>query len=176
LDLGVARIALGEVDDGVDLLTSGLDAWSVGGFELDRPFWLSALAEGHRHLGRLDAALAAVDEAVAHLEGHGERLWEAEVRRLRGELALDVSPEKSERVAETFEDVRTTARQQGARLFELRAALSLHRLRKAQGRARESTPVLTAVVAEFTEGFETPDLREARTLLDAASTTSTSGW
>ena len=154
-----ARIALGEAAD--EELAAALAAWRGRGLELDAPYWLGAIAEGRRAAGRLDEACAAVDEAIAQMERHGERIHEAELYRLRGELMLERMPAAVGPAADDLERALGVARGQGARLFALRAAMALHRLRTAQGRAAESP--LPPLLETFTDHGR--DAREARLLL-----------
>jgi predicted ATPase len=97
----------------------------------------------------------------------GERCWEAEMQRLRGELSL-VANEGNESEAEhRFKDALQTARSQGARSFELRVAMSLARLWQKQGKHQDALELLTPVYDWFTEGLDTGDLKEAKSLLKA---------
>jgi tetratricopeptide (TPR) repeat protein len=157
-----ARIALGEAAD--EELAAALAAWRGRGLELDAPYWLGKVAEGRRAAGRLDDACATVDEAIAQMERHGERVHEAELYRLRGELIRERMPAAVGPAADDLERALAVARAQGAQLFALRAAMSVHRLRAAQGRAAESP--LPAVLEAFTD--HGADVRDARALLGGA--------
>jgi transcriptional regulator with AAA-type ATPase domain/tetratricopeptide (TPR) repeat protein len=161
LDLAVAHIARGRAVDGTKALREGLDAWRAAGLEVDRSHLLAALAQGYRECDDLAAARAALDLALAHAEEHGERFYEAELYRLRGEIALAAG--NGSDASADFARALTTARAQQARTFELRAATSLHRLR----RDADSRAALEAAARGFTEGFETADLKEAHAVLDA---------
>ena len=167
LDLATAHVALGEHALGARGLSHALAKWRADGFELDRPYWLGALAEAQAALGELDEALATIESAIGHGREHGSLLYDAEIHRLRGALALRRWPDEPERAADDFAHALSVARRQQARLFELRAAASLHRLRCAQGRGGESRPALAAAFSSCQEGLDTPDLLEARALLDA---------
>ena len=109
--------------------------------------------------------LDAIDEAFAFAEKTGERYLEAELHRLRGELLLLES--RVEAAADAFERALAVARRQGARSLELRAATSQARLLKRDGRKAETRELLSSVYSAFTEGFETPDLQDAKALLDS---------
>src|SRR5205823_2449585 len=111
-----ARIALGE--PAAEELAKALGAWRARGLELDAPYWLRVVAEGRRAGGGLDEAWAAVGEALDVMERHGERIHEAELYRLRGELAVERQPGAA---LDDLERAVRVARAQGARLFELRA-------------------------------------------------------
>jgi predicted ATPase len=106
-------------------------------------------------------ALAASDESLALAAETGERFLEAEAHRLRGEIVTDPATAEA-----CFRRALDIARQQGSRSLELRAAVSLTRLARQRGCHAEVRPLLAAAFAAFTEGFDTPDLREARALLD----------
>jgi predicted ATPase len=126
---------------------------------------LSVLAKVHADLGQFDDARRCIGEAITTGEASGERWWEAEFHRTAGEIEL-MSPERDAVKAQTsFERAFEIARAQQARSFELRAATSLARLRRDQGRRSEARDLLAPVYGWFTEGFDTPDLREAKSLL-----------
>jgi adenylate cyclase len=167
LELALARIADGDPEGGLALLVPALARARGAGLELDRPCHLVGLAEVHRGRGDAAAALAAVEEALAHIDRHGERLWEAEVYRVRGEIQLTMSPARRESAAADFERAMAVAREQGARLFELRASVRLHRLRAEDGRPDETARALTAMVETLEGELDAVDLEEARTLLGA---------
>ena len=115
--------------------------------------------------GEAEDGLDAIEEAFAFAEKTGERYLEAELHRLRGELLL-LEP-RVEAAADAFERALAIARRQGARSLELRAATSQARLWKREGREAEARDLLSSVYAGFTEGFETPDLQDAKALLDS---------
>ncbi|MBI2205205.1 MAG: sigma 54-interacting transcriptional regulator [Candidatus Rokubacteria bacterium] len=164
VDLAMAEIGRGALADGIRTLRTGLDAWRAAGLEVDRSYLLAALADAHRLHGDFTAARVAVDEALAHVARHGERFYEAELYRLRGEIEWARTGHVDAAVAD-FERALETARAQRARMLELRAVTSLCRLPAPAGRAARAA--LAAVVATFTEGFETRDLVDARVLLQS---------
>jgi predicted ATPase len=133
-----ARIALGE--GAADELAQALAAWRGRGLDLDAPYWLAAIAAGRRAAGRLDDARAMLDEAIAQMERHGERVHESELYRLRGELTAERggADAEAEAALPDLERALGVARAQGARLLERRAAVSLHRLLSALGRPAAS--------------------------------------
>jgi predicted ATPase len=103
---------------------------------------------------------------MAVVESGGEKWFEAEINRIAGEVAL-LSPERDPAKAEVdFERALSVARQQQAKSWELRAAMSLARLWRDQGKVREARELLAPVYGWFTEGFDTRDLKEARALLE----------
>ena len=125
------------------------------------------LAEGQAKTGQLDKALATLDEALALVEETDERYFEAELYRLRGEyLLMQDDVEDAEASLHKAIDV---ARQQKARSWELRASTDLARLWSSQGKADEAYALLAPVYEWFTEGFDTPDLIAAKTLLEDLS-------
>jgi predicted ATPase len=137
------------------------------GFELNRPYWLAALAAACGKAERTDDTLALVAEALALVERRDEHYWEADICRVKGELLLE-SRRSSE--AETcFRHAIEIARRQSAKSVELRATTSLARLLDKQGRRDEARRMLGEIYGWFTEGFDTADLKDAKALLDALS-------
>ena len=131
------------------------------------PLWLSYLARANAEIGQFDAATRCIGETMTAVETAKERWCEAEVHRIAGEIALK-SPKPDAAKAETFFDCAlTVARQQQAKSWELRAAMSMARLWGGLGKQNEARKPLAPVYGWFTEGFDTRDLKEAKTLLDA---------
>jgi predicted ATPase len=156
----------GRAAEAVETITSGIAAWRSTGATSYLPSWLSNLAAAHAELGQLDAAWRCVGEAMAAIETTKERWFEAEVNRIAGEIALK-SPEPEVAKAEAhFERALSVARQQQAKSWELRAAMSMARLWRDQGKRDEACELLAPVYGWFTEGFDTLDLKEAKALLD----------
>ncbi len=110
-----------------------------------------------------------LEEAQTVAETHEERFWEAELHRLKGELLLQQSPDNRPEAETCFNQALSIARNQQAKSWELRAATSLARLWQSQGRRQDAYDVLAPVYEWFTEGFDTADLQEAKTLLDELS-------
>jgi len=132
--------------------------------ELLRPVHLGHLAATRASLGETKAGLGLLDEALRTVENTQERMFEAELFRLRGELLASLG--KTLAAEEELQQALTVARSQQARMWELRAAVSLARLKRDQGGQSEARGILGPVIAWFTEGFDTADLRGARVLLD----------
>ena len=109
--------------------------------------------------------MAVLSQALERVEATDERWFEAELRRMSGELHLHAGAGRE--AAQCFAAALGVARRQGGRLFELRAATSLCRLWTEGGERRKAHDTLTPVYGRFTEGFDTPDLRDTRALLDA---------
>jgi predicted ATPase len=146
--------------EGVAQLRQGLADWEATKALTHRPYHLGLLAEALGREAQFKEALGAVAEALAVTERTGERFYEAELHRLRGELLLRRGAAGGE--AEVcFRQALAVAARQGARSLELRAALSLARLLGRPGR-----PTLAEAYGRFTEGWDTPDLQEAKALLD----------
>jgi predicted ATPase len=138
-----------------------------GAGELFRPCFLSQLAAACGKFGQPDDGLALVAEALATAERSGERHWEAEIHRLKGELLLD---SKGSSEAETcFRRAIDIARGQSAKSLELRASTSLSRLLRKRGKKDEASRMLGEIYGWFTEGFDTTDLKEAKALLEELS-------
>ncbi len=138
------------------------------------PLVMGGLAEGYARDGQVAAGLKTIDEALALVAKNDERWNEAELYRLKGELTLKASREHPasaiEKEAETcFEKALEIARAQSAKSWELRAAISLARLWQQQGKHADAHQLLSGIYNWFTEGFETSDLRDARTLIEALS-------
>jgi predicted ATPase len=157
---------MGKASDAVPIITSGLTAHRSTGATLWMPAFLSYLASAHAELGQFDEAWRCTTEARAAVEATKERLWEAEVNRIAGEIAL-MSPERDVVKAQAyFERALAVARQQQAKSWELRAAMSMARLWRDQGKRNEARELLAPVYGWFTEGFDTLDLKDAKALLD----------
>jgi predicted ATPase len=127
--------------------------------------YLACLAKAQSELGQLDDAWRSMREALATIDTTKERWCEAEVDRMAGELALSPEPDAA-RAEAHFARALAVARNQQAKSWELRAAMSMARLWRDQGKRRQAHDLLAPVHDWFTQGFDTLDLREARALLD----------
>jgi predicted ATPase len=165
--------ALSEQGDragGIDQLRRGLAAWAATGAETHRTYFLGLLAEALGRAARIEEGLDVLAEALGQLEGTGTVFHGAELHRLRGEFLLAETNEVSSREAEAcFHRALALARRQRAKSLELRAAMSLTRLYQHQGRQAEARPMLAECYHWFTEGLDTPDLQDAKALLDGVS-------
>jgi len=156
----------GNAKDAVQTITSGLAAYRSTGAALWLPFYLSYLTKSYAALGQFDDASRSVDEAKTVIERTKETWFEADVHRIAGEIAL-LSPKPDAAKAEAyFERALAVARQQQAKSWELRAAMSMARLWRSQGKAQQARELLAPVYGWFTEGFDTIDLREGKALLE----------
>src|SRR5262249_40167977 len=163
LNHGCVLALTGRADDAVHIITSGIAAWRSTGATMFLPMWLTHLAAAYADLGQLDDGLRCVGEAMSAVETTGERWCEAEVYRVTGEIALMADALKAET---HFDRALAVARQQQAKSWELRAAMSLARLWRDQGKPQQARELLAPVYNWFTEGFDTLDLKEAKALLE----------
>ena len=166
---GWALASQGQAEEGMAQIRQGLTASSATGVAHTLTHFLALLAETCGRTGQWEEALSVLAEALALVDKTGERYYEAEIYRLKGELTLQAntqSPDSQITEAETcFQQALKIARQQEAKSWELRAATSLARLWQSQGKITEAHDLLIPVYDWFTEGFDTKDLQEAKTLL-----------
>ncbi len=163
---GLVRAADGEVGIAIYQITSALTAYRSMGATLLTATVLSYLAKAHASLGQFDDAWRCISDAMQTLQTTKERWCEADILRIAGEIALQ-SPERDDAKAEAFfERALAVARRQQAKSWELRAATSLARLWRDQGRRAEARGLLAPVYGWFGEGFDTRDLEEAKALLN----------
>jgi predicted ATPase len=152
---------------GLAQMRQGLGAYQITGAEVFRPYYLGFLAEAYGKVGQAGEGLTLLDEAVAAVHQTGERFCEAELYRLKGELLLVRSTGNHGEAQACFQQALTVARRQQARLWELRAAMSLSRLWQSQGKRAAAREMLAPIYGWFTEGFDTADLQDAKALLEA---------
>jgi predicted ATPase len=166
---GWALAAQGQGEEGIAQLRQGLTAYQATGSALMRPHFLALLAEAYGQARQAEAGLTVLTEALAAVDKTGERWWEAETHRLKGELLLAQAGKRQKWVEaeDCFWRALEVARRQQAKSWELRAAVSLGRLWQRQGKRAEACELLTPIYGWFTEGFDTTDLQEARALLEA---------
>ena len=156
----------GNASDAVQMITSNLTALRSTGATIWFPLWFSYLGSAHAQLGQFDEAWRYIGEAMTTVEKTKETVWEADVHRVAGEIAL-MSPERDAAKAESyFERSLAVARKQQAKSWELRASMSLARLWREQGKVQQARELLAPVYGWFTEGFDTRDLKEAKALLE----------
>jgi predicted ATPase len=153
-----------DVVGGISLLRRGLAAYRATGAEAFVPYQIALLAEACEIAGRSEEAADLLDDALQIIERTGERWLEAELHRHKGQLL--VRHGQTEAAETLFRKALKIAEQQEAKLWELRAATSLGQLRCDQDRRAEAHELLAPVYDWFTEGFDTQDLKEAKTLLD----------
>lgn len=166
LSQSMASALLGNASDAVQKITSAINAYRSMGSTLFLPEYLVHLANAHAQLGQIDDARRCIGEAMTIMDASGETWCEAELHRVAGEIALN-SPEQDAVRAQTyFERALSVARQQQARSWELRGAMSMARLWRDQGKRQQARDLLAPVYGWFTEGLDTRDPKEARALLD----------
>jgi predicted ATPase len=173
---GWALAMEGEIEEGIAQMRQGLVAWQATGAEIGVPHYLALLAEAYGQAGQAEEGLSVLAEALASVDNTGQHSWEAELYRLKGELLLrciepvEMMQGEAEADAEAcFRQAIQVARQQDAKSWELRATMSLSRLWQRQGRADQARQMLAEIYGWFTEGFDTPDLKEAKVLLEELS-------
>jgi predicted ATPase len=163
---GWALCEQGRGEEGMMQMRQGLAALQATGGEVRYPYYLALLAEAYGRARQVGEGLAVLGEALAAVHNTGECWWEAELYRLKGELLLG-SAEQDTDATSCFHQALNIARRQQAKALELRAAMSLSRLWQQQGQRAEARALLAPIYGWFTEGFDTADLQEAKTLLEA---------
>jgi predicted ATPase/DNA-binding winged helix-turn-helix (wHTH) protein len=164
----------GQGEEGLAQMCEGLAKHREIGAALLVPPFLALVAEVHQKLGRPAEGLSAVTEALMVARRCGQHYWEAELHRLTGVLTLQTGPPATGDAEAHFLQAIAIARRQRARWFELRASASLSRLWADKGDVKEAHALLSGVYGWFTEGFDTADLREAKSLLEELETRA--GW
>jgi class 3 adenylate cyclase/predicted ATPase len=165
---GSALAAQGAWAEGVAQMRQGLAAYRTRG-RLPWLFFLGLLAEACGRAGQVEEGLRALDEALAAMQTTEERMYAAEVYRLRGELLRQQSAAQQGEAEASVQQALTVARRQQAKSWELRAAMSLSRLWQHQGKRDAAHELLAPIYSWFTEGFDTADLQEAKVLLQELS-------
>jgi predicted ATPase len=155
---------MGQPSDAISVMEQALNTLPKGA-NLGAPFHLIALAELYGKAGRSEEGLKRLAEAAELIERTEERWAEAELHRLRGMLLLSTNEQRAAEVS--FKQALVVAREQGAKFWELRAAIGFARLIDGQGKRSEARDLLAPIYGSFIEGFDTPDLREAKALLGA---------
>jgi len=166
---GCALAVTGKATDAVHMITTGMTALRSTGATIFSPMYLSYLARACAELGKFDDAWRWLNGATAAMQTSKESWWEAEIGRIEGELALKAPPDAA-RAEAYFERALTVAGQQQAKSWELRAAMSMARLWRSQGKPQQARDLLAPVYGWFTEGFDTLDLKEAKALLEELGT------
>ena len=156
----------GKASDAVRAITTGITSLRSTGASLYEPMHLWYLAMAYAELGQLDDAWRCIDDAIDKVERSNEKWCEAEVNRIAGEIALKSPARDTQKAEKYFERALSVARQQQMKSWELRAAMSLARLWRDQGKVQQARELLAPVYGWFTEGFDTRDLKEAKALLE----------
>ena len=156
----------GNASDAVRAITSGITSLRSTGASLYEPWHLWHLAIAYAELGQPDDARRCIDDAIDKVERSKEKWCEAEVNRLAGEIALKSLAPDTEKAEKYFEHALSVARAQQAKSWELRAAMSMARLWRSQGKPQQARELLAPISGWFTAGFDTLDLKEAKALLE----------
>jgi predicted ATPase len=168
---GWALAESGKKEEGVTQIRQSMTAFQANGGAAFRTYYMALLAEACGKAGQVEEGLATVAEALAVVERTGGRHYEAELYRLKGTLILHsqvLSPRSKveEEAEKCFWKAIEIAQQQNAKSLELRAVMSLSRLWQRQGRKEDARQMLAEIYGWFTEGFDTANLQEAKTLLE----------
>ena len=163
---GWVQAESGEPEAAVARIREGLRVYASTGAALFAPYFRSLLARACARNGETEAGLEAIGEALRQARATGELVWEPELLRLEGEMRLGLRPADAAGARDCFHRAIEIARTEGARSWELRATLSLARVLAADDQRAEGHRILRGVYDWFTEGFDTPDLSDARALLD----------
>jgi class 3 adenylate cyclase/predicted ATPase len=155
----------GKASDAVQMINSGITA-NRGEVKLFLPWQLSNLAWAHGTLGHQDETWRCIGEAMTAIATTKQRWCEAEIHRVAGEIALMPAEPDAVKAEACFERALSVAQAQEAKSWELRAATSMARLWRDQGKPQQARKLLTPIYIWFTEGFETRDLKEAKSLLE----------
>ena len=169
LPRGWALVQQGNRSGGIADIREAMDRRRRMGMGAVWPWFLALYADGCGALGEIDEGLRALDEAAEWVQRNDERLYSAEVHRIRGELLLRLGDSNEAQAERCYQQALTVAREQQAKSWELRAATSMSRLWQRQGHDSEARALLSPVYDWFTEGFDTLDLQDARTLLSELS-------
>ena len=161
---GWVKAKNGDVAEGISFMRSGSATYRATGAELWMTHHIALLARAHEIVGQVEGGLALLGEALQIVERTGERWFAAELNRHKGELL--VRRGHAEAAEELYYRALSIAEEQGAKLWELRAAASLARLWRDQGHPAKARDLLGPIYDWFTEGFDTPDLKEAKAQLD----------
>jgi predicted ATPase len=161
---GWVKVKSGDVTEGMSILRRGLSAYRATGAGVSMPHHIALLARAYEIAGQNEEAVTLLDEAFQIVDRTGERQFAAELNRHKGQLLLRQG--HSEAAEELYRKALSIDEEQGAKLWELRAVVSLARLRRDQSRRTEARDLLAPVYGWFTEGFDTVDLKDAKALLD----------
>src|SRR5262249_35003246 len=163
---GCVSAASASPADAVPLMTAGIASYRSTGATALLTVFLSYLGKAYADLGLFDEAWRCVEEASSIIRTAEEKIWEAEVNRIAGEIALKSPEPDAAKAQEYFEQALAVARRQQAKSWELRASVSLARLWRDQGKVQRARELLAPVYGWFTEGFDTLDLKDAKALLE----------
>jgi predicted ATPase len=163
---GCALAQTGKAVDAIEAISGGIAGLRAIGATTWATLWLTHLASAYAELGKFEDAWRCIDEAITRVETTKEGWYLAEINRVAGEIALLQPQPDFAKAQEYFNRALSVARQQQAKSWELRAAMSLARLWRSQGKVQQARELLAPVYCWFTEGFGTRDLKEAKALLE----------
>jgi DNA-binding SARP family transcriptional activator/predicted ATPase len=164
---GLLQVEQGQTQEGIAQMTQSLTTYQAMGTEDTRSMMLALLAEGQGKAGQIQKGRDRLTEATVFVQKTGERFYEAEIHRLQGELLLVRGNETQAEAC--FQRALDVARQQGAKSWQLRAVMSLSRLWQTLGKQEQARHLLAETYGWFTEGFDGPDFRDAKSLLEELS-------
>ena len=156
----------GEASNAIQMINTGMVSYRSTGSTAFMPWYLSNLAMAYAEVGQFEDAWSCIDQAMMTAERTKERWSDAEVHRVAGEIALKLPEPDATKAEGSFELALAVAREQQAKSWELRAAMSMARLWRDQGKRHQAHDLLAPVYGWFTEGFDTLDLKEAKSLLE----------
>jgi predicted ATPase len=163
---GCVAVANAKPADAIALMTPGIASYRSTGATALLTVFLSYLGRAYADLGQFDEAWRCIDEASSIIKTAEEKIWEAEVNRISGEITMLSRPPDATKAEQHLTNAFSVARQQQAKSLELRAAISMARLWRDQGKVQQARELLAPVYGWFTEGFDTRDLKEAKALLE----------
>jgi adenylate cyclase len=158
----------GELSAGTDRLEQALNKIRASGSRLRTPYFFSLLIDVYSDARRYAEARQILQQNLAEVMDTGMYIYRPELLRLQGELLLAERPGQTAAAERSFQEAIVASRQQQARALELRSTISLSRLWQMQGKRRQAVQVLKALYDQFSEGFDSVDLRMARSLLDSS--------
>ncbi len=163
---GCVLAQAGKAADAIEAINTEIAGLRAIGATTWGPYFLAHLALAYAALRKLDDAWRCIGEAMTAVETTKEKWYQAEINRIAGEIALKSSEPDATKAETYFDRALTVARQQQAKSWELRAAMSMARLWREQGKSQQARELLAPVYGWFTEGFDTLDLKEGKKLLD----------
>ena len=166
---GCVLAQTGKASEAIQAISDAITELRPIGATVWRTAWLAHLSLAYGEIGKLDDAWRVIGEAITAAENTKERWFEVEIHRTAGELALMPPNRDAVKAQAYFERALAVARQQQAKSWELRAAMSLARFWRDQGKVRQARELLAPVYGWFTEGFDTRDLKDAKALLEELS-------
>jgi predicted ATPase len=169
LPRGWAAVQQGDALAGIADIREAMERRRATGIGAVWPWFFALLADGYGALGQIDDGLNALEEALEWVQRNDERLYAAEAHRIKGELLLAQQTPDPAAAEKCFKHALTVARDQQAKSFELRAAMSMSRMWLDAGRAGDARALLSPIYDWFTEGFDTADLQDAKALLGQLS-------